>query len=113
MDKSKEQPNIASRPSLSYVTGGIDRAAMKRADSGHMDALLKSGDARFLPVWKQRHLIAHSSDAGPRPRYISFSEADAQFDLEKTPPVFLGMTEKTPWFALGLAESETPPEIGE
>jgi len=97
--------------SLAYINGGIDRAGLLRGDAERIQSLLKHNKARFIPVWNQRHLIAHPGDDGPRPRYLSFDEAGAQVDLEKQPPVFLGLTDETPWFALQVPQSEAPPDL--
>ncbi|TAK98009.1 MAG: NAD(+) diphosphatase [Rhodospirillaceae bacterium] len=101
------------KSTLAFTGDGIDRAGVLRADAAQMDALLKDKNARLVPVWQQRHLIAHAGDAGPRPRYLSFAEAEAHIDLTERPPVFLGMTDQTPWFAIGLPDGTQPPEIND
>jgi NAD+ diphosphatase len=91
---------------LAYSTPDIDRSVLIRGDDTQLKALLKSSAARFVPVWRHKHLVAHAGDAGPRPRYLSFTEADDLIAPTAAPPVFLGMTGETPWFALGIGSSD-------
>jgi len=104
---------MADKDSMAYIGTGINRAALWRGDAERIQSFMKDKNARVVPIWKQRHLIVQASDAGPRPRYLSFAEIENRFDLAAAPPVFLGVHDNTPWFALGLPESEASPEFSE
>jgi NAD+ diphosphatase len=97
---------------FAYGGPGIDRVSMWRADDTRIQSLMKDKNARVVPVWKESHLIVRASDAGPRPRYLSFEEAGAHITPTSAPPVFLGIHDNKPWFALGIT-GEAPPEFGE
>lgn len=101
------------RAQFAYGGPGIDRASMLRADTARVQAMLKDKNARIVPVWKESHLVAHVSDAGPRPRFLSFEEVKTHIDPADTSPIFLGVHDDKPWFALGLQEGEAAPEFGE
>src|SRR5262249_39748379 len=92
---------------------GIDRASMWRTDDARIQSLWKSKSARIIPVWKQQHLIAHASDAGARPRYLSFEETAPHLASTNTPPVFLGVYNDAPLFAVDLAATDTAPDFGD
>jgi len=98
---------------FAYGGPGIDRVSLWRSDDARIQSLMKDKNARFIPVWKQGHLLVRTGDEGPRPRYLSFEEADAYLTPKAVPPVFLGIHDDKPWFALGLPASETSPLFGE
>jgi ABC-type dipeptide/oligopeptide/nickel transport system ATPase subunit len=85
----------------------------RRADDTRIQSLMKDKNARIVPVWRENHLLVHASDTGPRPRYLSFEEVGTYLTPAAVPPVFLGIHEDKPWFALGLPASDTAPHFGE
>ncbi len=93
---------------LTFTIGPIDRAALLRPDEKKISAFLTGGRAQIVPVWNQRHLISTDS----RPLIFNYTEAARRVDLSSTPLVFLGVENDEPWFALGLPDSETPPDMG-
>ena len=90
--------------SLTYTLTPLDRATHLRGDEARIKELLTGGAARIVPVWNERHLV----DAAPRLQVLDYAMA-ARFDLSNI--VFLGLAGETPWFALRLPGSETPPEL--
>jgi NAD+ diphosphatase len=98
---------------FAYGGPGIDRVSMWRGDDARIQSLMKDKNARIVPVWKENHLLVRASDAGPRPRYLSFEEVGAHLAPAAVAPVFLGIHNDKPWFALGLEASETSPHFGE
>lgn len=94
--------------SLTYSGAPLDRVADWRIDSARVDTLLKGGKARVVPVWNLKHFF----DATPRALTLTFDALPAHLMQPHTPPVFLGMRDDVPWFALGLADSEAPPDLG-
>ncbi|MCB2108947.1 MAG: NAD(+) diphosphatase [Rhodobacteraceae bacterium] len=99
-----------TRKPLTYSGVPLDRAAELRADADRIARLLKSATARFVPVWTQRHLIAGTTPDQTRAVTLEYSES--VLEAAAVSPVFLGFDGDTPWFALGLKDSETPPQIG-
>ncbi|MSO89898.1 MAG: NAD(+) diphosphatase [Rhodospirillaceae bacterium] len=98
---------------MTYAGVPLDRASHIRADAGQVAALLAGGRAMLLPVWNQRHLFGDDTAAsGPRAGVIPFADLDRRLIRAEAPPVFLGMQGDVPWFALGLPDSELPPDLG-
>ncbi len=92
---------------LPYTSAALERAELLRGKTEEVRALSLSAAARFLPVWKEAHPI----DEAQRP--LSFgAEILDRVDAEAVTLVFLGTADQTPWFALVLPATETPPEIG-
>ncbi|MDX2221689.1 MAG: NAD(+) diphosphatase [Rhodospirillaceae bacterium] len=97
-----------SAQSITYSGAPLDRAATLRPDAAKVQALLSGGAARIVPVWTGRHLV----DDTPRAVTLSFAAVEPWLHLAATPPIFLGLKDDTAWFALGLKDSERPPELG-
>lgn len=91
--------------SLTYTLTPLDRATHLRGDEAHIEHLLTGGAARIVPVWNERHLLGD----GPNLQTLDYAAA-SKFDLSNL--VFLGLAGETPWFALRLPSSETPPDLG-
>ncbi len=94
---------------LAYTETALDRATLLRADASHVRALLTGGTARIVPVWNQRHLV----DATPCLQTLSFIALAAHCDPSVSTPVFLGLRNNAPWFAVSLPDSEAPPRLTE
>jgi len=99
-------PRPESDP-LTYTANSIDRAALSRTNSAHVQRLMKSGAARFAPIWNQRHPVTDE----PRAIIFTYEEATKLFDLETLPVTFLGLDNGTPWFAIGLPATDAPPTL--
>ncbi|HEY2836384.1 MAG TPA: NAD(+) diphosphatase [Rhizomicrobium sp.] len=86
---------------LSFTGNPLDRASAHRSDPDWLALQRARADARFLPVWQAKPLLA-----GTRAAFLSASD----FDL--TPEqlcVFLGLKDGQPFFAIAMADSEEPP----
>ena len=85
----------------------MDRAALSRADEKRTRALLTNGNARIVPVWNQRHLISSEQ----RAFVFTYDQVAHFIDLESTTLVFLGLENGDAWFALGLPDGSSPPDL--
>jgi len=94
--------------SITYSGSPLDRRALMRLDEAQLRAMFIGGAARIVPVWKFMHLF----DESPRAQLLDFETLTRQFDAEALEPVFLGFSDDTPWFAVALPKSETPPDFG-
>ena len=92
---------------LTYTDSPIDRAEHLRGKDADMRRLADSTAAQFLPVWKETHPV----DANMRP-HVFGPEILTKLDGGAPTVIFLGLAKETPWFALALAPSETPPDLG-
>lgn len=97
-----------TRVHITYSGAPLDRAAQVRTDPKQLEALLNGGRAMLLPVWNMRHLF----DPAPRAGAVAFTTLEDRWLRPEAPPVFLGMRDDVPWFALGLPDSEAPPDLG-
>ncbi len=96
------------KPTITYSGSPLDRQALLRVDSDHLETLLRGEAARIVPVWNSKHLF----DATPQAAFLSFAGLTAHVDMKALSPVFLGYGDGAPWFAVGLAGHETPPDLG-
>ena len=94
-------------PPLTYTMSPLDRAVMIRGDLARVQALLTGGNARIMPMWNQQHLV----DEEPRLRFLTYEEAATASILSDAALVFLGLADETPWFALGLPNTDAPPDF--
>ena len=86
---------------LSFTGNPLDRASALRSDPDWLAVQQARADARFLPIWQARPLLA-GTGAG----FLAAS------DLDLTPDqlcVFLGLKDGQPFFAVAMADSEHPP----
>ncbi len=89
---------------LTYTGVKIERAAAMRPAVADIDALLKSDASRVLPVWNGHHLFtATGNDAA----WID-GTLIAELNAEGLDPIFLGLADKTPWFAWPLTGEVLP-----
>jgi NAD+ diphosphatase len=89
---------------MAYMTEAINRATELRTRDDEVAALRNSSRARFLPVWQQRHPFATGPDGTPQPIVLTATEANDE-------AVFLGLMGDTPWFAVGLDDTQKTPPI--
>jgi NAD+ diphosphatase len=86
---------------LSFTGNPLDRASAERSDPEWINVQKARADARFLPVWQAKPLLA-----GNRAAFLSA----AQLDLDPGQLcVFLGLKDGQPLFAVAMAESDEPP----
>lgn len=97
-----KNPNI-------YASGGIDRAAKLREDSGWVAARLGDPATRIAAVWRARNLV--DLDGGPTPHLLA---PDAALLAEARAVALLGLVDGVAHFALDLShrDEETLAEIG-
>jgi len=89
---------------LSFTGNPLDRASALRSDPDWLAVQKVRADARFLPVWQSRPLLA-----GARAAFLPAS------GIGLTPDqlcVFLGLKNGQPLFAVAMADSEEPPLAG-
>ena len=97
------------KPHITYSGHPLDRRAGLRVKTDDLRMVLSEPTARIVPVWNQKHLF----DVSQRAVATSYVELATRVDIEALTFVFLGYgNDGTPWFALGMPESETPPELG-
>ncbi len=92
---------------LTYTETPLDRAGLLRTDAAAIQALLTGGTARIVPLWQQKHPVNADGSA------MVFSHTDVAPRIGDAPVCFLGLADDTPWFAVGLPPSETPPLPGD
>jgi NAD+ diphosphatase len=83
-----------------FGDSGLARSAHLRSDPAALDALYAAPDARVLPLWRGKPLIT-----GDYPDFAAgwLPTGAAGLDLATEPPLFLGLDEGTPRFALDLS----------
>jgi NAD+ diphosphatase len=79
----------------------IDRAAQLRNQPERLEELLASKDAVFVPLWRNRNLVADN-------RVVRV--ADPSLLELTTDTVFLGLEDERPCFAVALPAGDEPPE---
>lgn len=93
-----------------FAAGPLERLSSRRRDSGWIQARMQAEDARFIPVWRSRHLL------DSRPAAVAWERERAAPFIERAQTViFLGEWAGHPYFALDLStleESEVPAEEG-
>src|SRR4051812_2935170 len=89
-------PNRLSDPSF-------DRAAHRRLDEAWLEVTLRAADARVVPVWRGRSLVAHGEhrdDPVKRGVAVPVDALDWKLVSET---VFLGMSGEQPHFAADIS----------
>lgn len=85
---------------LAFGGGGLDRAAHLRTEA---DALLSSGTAKALPIWRGRPLMAGVSGPGGD-LHLELLAADHPLITDHDPQwIFLGQQDDTPLFAADIS----------
>ena len=85
---------------LAFGGGGLDRAAHLRTEA---DALLSSGTAKALPIWRGRPLMAGVSGPGGD-LHLELLAADHPLITGHDPEwIFLGQQDDTPLFAADIS----------
>jgi NAD+ diphosphatase len=88
-------PNRLSDP-------GFDRASHRRLDETWLAETLRAADARFVPVWRARSLVA---DASPLKRGVTV-QMDSFDWRHASDTVFLGIADGRPHFAVDISPFE-------
>ena len=100
----------ASRPNV-YAASPLDRAGARRDDAAWIAASLAAPDALFVPVWRNRNLIAGLDDGQPEAVYLAGEAAAAlrpEPDAGARPWAFLGLLDGVAVFAVDLSAAEEP-----
>jgi NAD+ diphosphatase len=102
MPESRQpRPNPLSDPSF-------DRASHRRLDAAWLEATRRSGEARVVPVWRSKPLVA----PGETIRRAIFVDGH-RFDWDAAiDSVFLGLSDGQPWFAADISTFE-PDEVAQ
>jgi len=85
----------------------VDRSGHRREDPEWLAATIASKDARFVPVWCDRCLIA-----GESPHIALLQRPDVDRYLEPKESIFLGMFHDKPSFALAIGRDVEAPFAG-
>ncbi len=100
-------PILARRPNV-YAASPLDRAGMRRTDTAWIAASLAAPGALFVPLWRNRNLVAGMEEARPEAVYVpAAAAAPLRADPER-PWAFLGLLEDAPVFAIDLSAAEDP-----
>ncbi len=84
----------------------LDRADALRRDSDWLEASAKSPDARYLPLWQLNVLVDSQSSGSPVLGWLRQADV-ARLDVG-LPPVFLGLKDGLPHFALDISAVHDP-----
>jgi NAD+ diphosphatase len=89
---------------LTYTGVRVDRAGELRIDAAKLSAFLESDEAHFVPVWNTQHLFdVRSGEA------IIVSHKDLEASTSQiADPIFLGIAEDKPIFAVSIPGDEEP-----
>lgn len=103
------QPGTLS-PIVNFYAGSrIDRAANSRADAAAVAAHLSDPAARFLPVWRGRHLMRRPSPDSLRIARLDRAGLGLSPDrFDELSWTFLGLDGTQPLFAIDLSPLEEP-----
>jgi NAD+ diphosphatase len=101
-------PIPARRPNV-YAASPLDRAGARRTDTSWVEAQRAAPGSLFVPVWRNRNLVAGMEDARPEAVYVTAEVAAAT----AFPWAFLGLLDGTAVFAIDLSSAEDPvPLVG-
>ncbi len=92
-----------------YTGNPLDRLALRRDDDGYLQELLHDPASRFLPVWRDQHLIAGEQSEDVRVGMPTRAALGQPVEaLAGLPWVLLGLQEGHAVFAVDLGGLEEP-----
>lgn len=97
---------LASRPNV-YSCSPLDRIASRREDHAWIQAQLRNPDSLFVPVWRNRNLVAGMEQGNPEAVYIT-GEAAKALQMQNGPWAFLGLLEGKAVFAVDISVADDP-----
>jgi NAD+ diphosphatase len=98
IQSSKSDENV-------FAAGTLYRASESRLDEQQINRLLDDPAVRFVPVWKNKHLVIQTNPVQP----VFLARAAAEPLLNRSLElVFLGFLAEVPYFALALPEDPVP-----
>lgn len=89
-----------------FTGNPLDRADTLRRDTQWLEAAARSPEARYLPLWQLNVLVDSMSEAGPRLGWLDQPQV-ARLEVG-LPPVFLGLADGIPHFALDISAVHDP-----
>ena len=92
-----------------YAGGILDRASPLRGDEGWVEAHLANPDARYVAVWRGRHLVR--GDDPPHAVMLA-REAVAPAIDQGAPVVLLGIDDTVAYFAVDFSADDDNPSDG-
>jgi NAD+ diphosphatase len=92
---------------LTYTGMALDRASALRPSLEKIENMETCTEARVLPVWDGQHFFAAKTGEA---QWIRGNDAEKLVD-KRLGLIFLGIADKTPWFALPLISECPPPSL--
>jgi len=97
---------LASRPNV-YSSSPLDRIATRREDHEWIERQLRDPESLFVPVWRNRNLVAGMEAGAPEAVYLS-GETAARLRMSDGPWAFLGLLDDKAVFAIDISVAEDP-----
>lgn len=95
-----------------YSGAGVNRAGPLRPDADWVRGRVTSSDARILPIWREKNLIAFADGSQGEPRMAWITAEDAAALADDNPNIILlGEREGTSFFAIDLSHLENPATV--
>ncbi len=89
-----------------FLSGlGLDRATHLRGDTTRMEREWLDPETRVVPIWHSKHIVVPGNP--PALVFLPTSSIQVSSD-EKTPPVFLGISQEGATFAADLSHLDDP-----
>ena len=85
---------------VTFGGGGLDRSAALRADKAAIAAMLADPATRILPLWRAKPQVSGDATNALAP----VSPGHACLAHAVAPPIFLGLSDGTPWFAADISD---------
>ena len=97
---------LASRPNV-YSMSPLDRIGTRREDHAWIEQQLVNPESLFVPVWRNRNLVAGMDAGAPEAVYIS-GEIAAKLRMSNGPWAFLGLLQEKAVFAVDIGAVDDP-----
>ena len=97
---------LASRPNV-YSSSPLDRIHTRREDHAWIEQELRNPESLFVPVWRNRNLVAGMDGGVPEAVYLSGDTA-ARLRMADGPWAFLGLLEDKAVFAIDISAADDP-----
>jgi NAD+ diphosphatase len=99
------------KPPNFFGETGLERMSERRTDKDWLRVVSESADAVVLPIWRTRNLIVQQGD-GPAAVRVSLTEVAAILS-DEVHPIFLGLQNGVPHFAIDLSHMDDPMALPE
>jgi NAD+ diphosphatase len=97
---------LASRPNV-YSSSPLDRIATRREDHAWIEAQLNNPESLFVPLWRNRNLVAGMEAGKPEAVYIT-GETAAKMRLGHAVWAFLGLLDDKAVFTIDISTLDDP-----